>query len=187
MFHYEIRAPGVDSIAKGPSMQSKLRQPSTMFLDIKIKELEGLEFFQLRTGQEMCQSFHSDIWTTLILILSRAEPSILHAIIELGALHENEAALGMPISKGTIVNVRHRFAVSQYNSVIDTLTKRACCTATGYTSDAKQNPLVLLVTCLVFTRIDLLRGRYESAILHIRSALSILDEEVSQLPQDLNG
>jgi hypothetical protein len=80
--------------------------------------------------------------------------------------------LGMPLSTDRMSLSNHRFAVAQYNTSIKLLIEHA--------KDKSKDDirLVTLATCLIFIHIELLRGRYESAISHLRSGISILSDVV---------
>lgn len=142
------------------------------FPDAKFRELKGFDFFQRRTSRELSHHFDFGFWQTLVLQLSQSEPLILHAVIALGTLHENEEGLGMPLSTDRMSLLNHRFAVAQYNTSIKLLIEHA--------KDKSKDDirLVTLATCLVFIHIEFLRGRYESAISHLRSGISILSDVV---------
>jgi hypothetical protein len=177
----------------------RISTPPALFPQSKVLELRGFEFFQLRTAQEICQAFDFGFWRSLVLQLSRSEPAVLHAAIALGTLHETEEALGMPAPKDRVSDSRHRFAVSEYNTSIKLLTelanKRDMSSSSSSSSSNKANnssssdeeriKVTVLATCLIFVHIDLLRGHHQNAVLHIRSALDILDEDNGVIPSDI--
>lgn len=171
--------------SKTLSPPSRPQSSLAAFPNVKALELRGFEFFQMRTAQEMCPVFDFGFWSLLVLQLSQSEPAILHAVIALGTLHETEECLGMPISKDRLkYNDKHIFAVSQYNISIKLLTEQA--KAGGNPAHARRIKASVLTTCLIFTHIDLLRGLYEPAVVHIRSALKILEESSDILSPDVD-
>lgn len=145
--------------------------------DAKALELRGFEFFLTRTAPEMSYFFDSGFWQQFVLQLSRAEPLVLHAAIALGSLHENEESLGMPIARDRLTDSRHQFAVAQYNTAINLLTTRT------YGND-EECRLVTLAACLLFIHIEFIRGRYDLALAHIRSGLSISQRAFPELEDD---
>ncbi|KAH8880779.1 hypothetical protein GQ53DRAFT_773826 [Thozetella sp. PMI_491] len=162
------------------SRAERPRPAPSEFPQFKIHELRGFEFFQRRTAPEMCPVFELGFWDSVALQLSRSDPAVLRAAVALGTLHEMQESLGMPVSKDRVADPRHRFAVLQYNMAINTLTERAKEAANGkITAKTRLSPLP---ACLIFTHIDLLRGHYEAAVLHIRSAFAILEESHGLLP-----
>jgi hypothetical protein len=174
----------------------RISTPPALFPQSKVLQLRGFEFFQLRTAQEMCQAFDFGFWRSLVLQLSQSEPAVLHAAVALGTLHETEEALGMPVSKDRVSDSRHRFAVSQYNTSIKLLTelanKRDVSSSSSSSkaiisssSDEERIKVTVLATCLIFVHIDLLRGYHQNAVVHIRSALDILDEDNGVIPADI--
>lgn len=141
---------------------------------VKALELRGFEFFFVRTAPEMSY-FDFDFWPRLVLQLSRSDPLVLHAAIALGTLHENEEALGMPISKHRVSDARYCFAISQYNTALSLLGGQT-------TTNALRNRASVLATCLIFIHVELLRGAYDTAIKHISGGLKILKNSVT--PED---
>lgn len=144
--------------------------------DAKALELRGFEFFLTRTAPEMSCFFDSNFWQRFVLQLSRTEPLVLHAAIALGTLHENEESLGMPIARDRLTDFRHQFAVAQYNTAINLLTTQT------YDSD-EECRLITLATCLLFIHIEFMRGRYDLALAHIRSGLSISQGVLPELEE----
>ena len=98
---------------------------------------------------ELCRHFRWDLWLTKVLQLATTESSILHAATALVALHRQDPP----------------FALQQYNKAIRVLTV-----------DNTLSDDALLVTCLLFTHIEMLWGDYKSAFLHIRNGSTLLKE-----------
>ena len=149
-----------------PALSSVRSELLSHLPEAKALELRGFEFFLTRTAPEISY-FHSDFWESLVLQLSWSDPLVLHAAIALGTLHENEERHGMPVPKDKVSDARHRFAVAQYNTAIRLLRCR------NLRGDATSR-IAILVTCLIFIHIELLRGWNHVAIAHIRNGLRIL-------------
>lgn len=97
---------------------------------------------------ELCRHFRWDLWLTHVLQLATTESSILHATTAFVALYRQDRPL----------------AWQQYNKAIRVLT----------VDTVSVN--ALLVTCLLFTHIEILWGDYKSAFLHIRNGSTLLKE-----------
>jgi Fungal specific transcription factor domain len=112
---------------------------------------------------ELSGFYSSSFWEKLILQASTTEPALRHAVISIGALHEeyNNGTL-----KYDIDSTAPAFAVSQYTKAIGHLRK---CLANG-----KQAPLTALMSCILFVCFDSLRGFFTSAMIHLHSGLKIL-------------
>ncbi|KFY78525.1 hypothetical protein V499_02328 [Pseudogymnoascus sp. VKM F-103] len=137
-------------------------------VDATILERRSFDFFSSRTVRDLAWLFDSDLWEFTILQLSQSEKALRHAAVALSSLQEAEETYGMPISKDRAGDVRHRFAARHYNLAIHYLSEGMC-------AGAENARLTTLVTCLVFIHIELLRGRYEESLTHLRSGLQILE------------
>ncbi|OKL62046.1 hypothetical protein UA08_02406 [Talaromyces atroroseus] len=69
--------------------------------------------------------FDHDLWNHLFLQLSTAEPSVCHAVIAVGALHEEtQGSCDTIPSQGVPLNIPRRFALEQYGRAIAALNSR---------------------------------------------------------------
>ena len=144
-------------------------------------ELRAIGFFHDKTAPSLSSYFDAEFWTRLVFQMSYAEPSIRHAMVALGALHETrETGVKMVPSlfPGTHPayeeNVMHlikrpdvqdeQFALNQYNKAIMSLSKRL----SGDTSIE-----VALMACILFVCIEFLRGDAEPAVKHFNSGMQI--------------
>ena len=109
--------------------------------------------------------------------MSYVEPSVRHAMIALGALHEErergiklipiatqvvDPASATPVS--SIYRPGDDFALAQYNKAIVLLSKRM---------DSGAAVEVALLACILFVCIEFLRGDSEPAVRHFRSGMGI--------------
>lgn len=145
--------------------------------DATILERRSFDFFSSRTVRDLTWLFDSDLWEFTILQRSQSEKALRHAAVALSSLQEAEETYGMPISKDRTGDVKHRFAARHYNLAIHYLSEGMC-------AGAENARLTTLITCLVFIHIELLRGRYEESLTHLRSGLQILESERSETSRD---
>ncbi|KAK5168096.1 uncharacterized protein LTR77_006664 [Saxophila tyrrhenica] len=162
-------------------------------------ELRSLGFFHHKTAPSLSSYFDAEFWTRLVFQMSYVEPSVRHAMVALGALHEErerEVRLipimprmvtpNAPTTASTAVqwtgNTGHDFALAQYNKSIILLSKRM---DTGEAGGAIE---VALLTCILFVCIEFLQGDSEPAVKHFRSgmgiALNTLSNNGSRAAQD---
>lgn len=78
-----------------------------------------------------------------------AEPALKHAIIALGALHEN-------FTYQEYDTTNKQFAITQYSKAIQSLRKSL--------ASGAQQPLTALLTCILFVVFDSMQGSFESAL-----------------------
>ena len=113
--------------------------------------------------------------------MSYAEPSIRHAMVALGALHEKREhgvrmvpslfpGIQPPSGENQVVLIKHpdsqseQFALNQYNKAIMHLSKRL---------NAEGSTEVALLACILFVCIEFLRGDAEPAVKHFMSGMGI--------------
>lgn len=114
-------------------------------------------------------AFHSDFWSTLLPQASLSEPAVLHAVLALSSTHWDGSLLpGHKAWKaGQAPDKLERFALQHYNQAIQHLRP----------PQGETTLRVALITCLIFISIDLLRGNFATAQLHLRSGLKLLGDE----------
>ena len=141
-------------------------------------ELRAIGFFHDKTAPSLSSYFDADFWTRLVFQMSYVEPAIRHAMVALGALHEQrEQGLRMmvPMMPSGVEEspqslVKHsnghndQFALAQYNKSIAYLSKRM---STGSSIE------VALLACILFVCVEFLRGDCEPAVNHFKSGMSI--------------
>jgi hypothetical protein len=128
------------------------------------KERRAFEFFRACTAPELCGYFHDEFWERNILQASFSHPTLRHAIVALGALHESYKAALQTGAK--LVDCPDYFAMRQHTKALSNLSKSL--------SAGSQQTNVALMSCIVFSCFDSLTGEIDSAIMHIRSGLGIL-------------
>jgi hypothetical protein len=130
-------------------------------------EKRGFQFFITHTASELSGYYSSSFWESLILQASVLEPSLRHAVIAIGSLHEDfsnkKPQNSLDYRQNTLAS---GFAINQYTKAIGHLRWSL---ATG-----KQAPLTALMSCILFICFDSLRGYFETAMVHLQSGLRIL-------------
>ncbi|KAB8297250.1 hypothetical protein EYC80_002617 [Monilinia laxa] len=151
-----------------PEVQSVLEiQRIPTLLPGTVEERRGFQYFASNTATELSGYFDSSFWEHLILQASVAEPSLRHAIVGLGTLHENFSDRRLDLAtKCDAARSGFGFATDQYSKAISHLRRSL---AAG-----RQKPLTSLMSCILFVCFDSLRGHFSSAIMHLQSGLRIL-------------
>ena len=163
----------VPSIDKNPSF----------IPDIGPEELRAIDFFHVRTAPGLASYFDAEFWTRLVVQMSYVEPTIRHAIVALGSLHEQRElgakkmlplmghsleaeplGVSMPLPK-TRPGVENPLAIAQYNKAIMHLSNRLS------SSDASIE--VALLACILFVCVEFLRGDSNPAVNHFKSGMGI--------------
>lgn len=128
------------------------------------EERRAFHFFRSNSVRALQGYFDSEFWSRLVLQASHTEPTIRHAVIALGSLHEttqNKDSAMLKMGKGC-----DKFALQQCNKAIANLTQQFC--ARG------ERPIeVLLMSCALFVCFEALQGNYESALTHMESGVRV--------------
>lgn len=132
-------------------------------------ERRCFSYFQYHSIPNLVAFFDSQLWQQLALQISHADPAVYHAANMLGALHEDSEENRMRLLGEDLDRPRHRFAVEQAARSYALLNRRRA-------SQDPQLRKVVLLCCLIFVLSELLLGRYDSALQHLRSGLRILKE-----------
>ena len=131
------------------------------------QEKRGFNYFLSRTAPELSGYYNTTFWKELILKAGSTEPVLRHAVIAIGALHEdfaNKSSPSTPNFNGSAAS----FATNQYTRAIGRLRMDL--------ASGEQAPLTALMSCVLFVCFDSLRGHFESAMVHLKSGLRILKD-----------
>lgn len=131
-----------------------------------MEEKRGFDFFLQNTVAELSGYYESVFWDQLILAASTQKPSLRHAVIAIGALHEDFLRKRLVFSQTSVEGQNSRFAQNQYTKAIGELRRSL--------SSKKEEPLTALMSCIIFVCFDSLRGAFESAMVHLEAGLRIL-------------
>ncbi|RSL66484.1 hypothetical protein CEP54_003671 [Fusarium duplospermum] len=143
-------------------------------------ERESFDWFRHRASVKLCGVFSSRFWDTLVLQASMTAPAVLHALLALGSAHRLEvmrSCLQNETSMGSCEQ-QERFTLEQYNKAIACLRPHFAKTD----RDASSTRMVL-ITCVIFVCLELLRRRYVEGQTHLENGLNLL----SQLQADLQS
>ncbi|PWY68603.1 hypothetical protein BO70DRAFT_275984, partial [Aspergillus heteromorphus CBS 117.55] len=120
-------------------------------------------FVQAHTIPDALSYHDSPLWQQLILQMVNREPAVWHAMVALGAVHQEvePSNLGIPTTLEWM-------AMAQSTRSFEILRRRN-----------PQDPLmgdVTLLCCLLFIMKDLVRQDYDSSLQHLRAGLRIIRE-----------
>lgn len=128
------------------------------------EERRAFHFFRESSATDFPGFFESSFWGQLVLQASHAEPSIRHAVIALGSLHETVQQDEWTLLKSG--RACDPFALQQCNKAIGHLNQNIC-------SNSQHSREILLISCAIFICFESLQGSYESALSHMQSGLRI--------------
>ncbi|KAL2823128.1 hypothetical protein BJX63DRAFT_426944 [Aspergillus granulosus] len=136
-------------------------------------EKRCFSYFMNRTIPSLTALFDRPLWRKMAMQMSLVDRAVYHAANVLGALHEDSEQNQMRLSGENLSHPRHRFALEQASRSFEILHRRQA-------SNDPQLQEVMLVCCLLFVISDLLLGRYDNALEHLRGGLRILQETQQQ-------
>lgn len=131
-------------------------------------ERRAFHRFRDRTVEDLTAYFSSDFWSRIVLQLSHEEPCVQHAVVALGAAHEQFEEFGI----GRRVNDNKEskyFALQQYGKAMGRLKQRLA-------EEKELSAEVALVCCLVFISFTSVQGDFNMALEHLQMGLNILKE-----------
>ena len=139
------------------------------------------EWFKDRTVEKLPGSFDSKFWDTLLFQAIVDEPSVLYAVLALSSIHRRKILWrNGPTRSGDVPDEHERFMLRQYGKAIHHLQPH-------FASRSRASFRVALIACLVFTSLEFLRGRFETAQTHLQNGLRVLREMDVYSSTDDNG
>ncbi|KAL2811485.1 hypothetical protein BJX63DRAFT_433334 [Aspergillus granulosus] len=126
-------------------------------------ERASFDWFKGRTITKIPGSYLSDFWTTILLQASQTDQAVWHAVLALSSTHRSGFvhAISGQRSKQEQSTLRHLIRAVRHLEPHFSVQDRASCR-------------VILIVCLVFVVLDLLRGHFTAAQVHLRNGMNIL-------------
>jgi Fungal specific transcription factor domain len=140
--------------------------PPTNYATWETADLSQLDYYYSKVVFQLSGSWDSGFWNTLIMQLCHTEPAVRHAVNAISRAARNNEGVDTA-NKSTMLRSKDAYALREYNSAMKSLGSRIKLNDTS--------KLVPLVTCLLFTCLEFILGTVDSAMIHIRSGLQILD------------
>ena len=135
---------------------------------VGLDEQSSLDWFRCKTAVKLPGIFRSPFWDTLIYQVMAQEPALRSAVVALGLVHKSELVYGSRLgSQETIPDEHERAMLGHYGKAI-TFVQSHCSI-----QDKASNRLIL-VACIIFVYLELLRGRYRTAQAHLRNGVNVL-------------
>ncbi|KAJ0417833.1 hypothetical protein BJY00DRAFT_325277 [Aspergillus carlsbadensis] len=131
-------------------------------------ERASFDWFRRRTMVKIPGSYLSDFWTTILLQASQSDQAVWHSILALSSTHRSGFVQSLPGQRITQeqLTLRHLIRAVRHLGPHFSVRDKASCR-------------VILIVCLVLVALDLLRGYFTSAQVHLRNGLNILAQTQS--------
>ncbi|KAM5350999.1 hypothetical protein ACJ41O_003722 [Fusarium nematophilum] len=124
----------------------------------------ALDYFQAKAAPELCGFFENDLWSRLVLQISRRESCVRQMVVALGLLHESFHPSSHPTS-----SLLRRCAISEYGQGIMLLNSHI--STQGWAS--LEITLLCSILCVAF---EWLRGDYDAAHTHLSSSMNVMSQ-----------
>ncbi|BCR98828.1 Zn(II)2Cys6 transcription factor domain-containing protein [Aspergillus luchuensis] len=146
------------------------------------RDIRSFQFFYEKTVFSLAGYCGSELWSRSVLQVSQKEKPVWHALVALGALHENFEN-GQQIPGPWFSRKSHdTFALQQYLAAIRALLRPSedsgspSSTYVISSHGATLSVDVCLISCVLFVCYEIMSAHYVAALSHIRSGMKILGE-----------
>lgn len=138
-------------------------------------ESSCFEFYHVRTMLKIPGFFNSGFWDRIVLQICSTEPAVFHATIALAATQRSQELHSTMRNEwdskfldcDSDMKKWDRFALMHYNKSISQLQGH-------FQSRNHQSVQIALTACILFTCIELMRGTYSAANIHIDHGIKVL-------------
>lgn len=156
---------------------TRIDQDTRLLVNLKVDsdELICLEFFQFRSLFKLPGFFDTGFWEQIVPRLSAKEPAVMHAVVALASTQRSQEYISCMRTNPEDpffdydfeVAKWDRFALQQYNKAITHLKSH-------FEDNSHQAVQIALTTCILFICIELMRGSYSIANVHINHGINVL-------------
>ncbi|GFG15525.1 hypothetical protein IFM61606_07649 [Aspergillus udagawae] len=123
-----------------------------------------LQWFKERTRSKMTGSFSSEFWSGFVLQAGMSDPAVLHAILALSSVHRQ----GILNDDGLQTGDEEKVTLTRYSKAINYLQPH-------FKAKDRTAFRIALIVCVLFIALELLRGHFESARIHLQQGLNLLE------------
>lgn len=137
-------------------------------------EKECFDWFVIRTVRKLPGSYSSEFWSMILLQASHSEPAVLHASLALSAIHKTG------IVNNDATSNMEQFALQNYVKAIGLLKPH-------FEAKQESSSRVILIVCIIFVSLELLRGHFGTARTHLENGLRIIKDSHESSPSSACG
>lgn len=171
-------------IARTPSSPNEacsviLPQPGYISFFVASREdKECFDWFERRASPKLRGSFDSQFWSKLILQASINELAVRHAVLAVSFVHRRGSLniLDTRLEEeviGQVEQIPLRYFARSINNLQHHLS-----------ANTQASLRIVLITCIVFTTLDLLRSHFETARVHVRNGVYLVRKLKSVSKED---
>ncbi|EED15846.1 conserved hypothetical protein [Talaromyces stipitatus ATCC 10500] len=132
------------------------------------EDKECFHWFACRTSVKLKGSFDSEFWSKLILQASINELAVRHAVLAVSYVHRRGSLDVMDTrlkkeTTGQVDQVPLRYFARSINHLQHHLS-----------ANTQASLRIVLITCIILTTLDLLRGHFETARIHVKNGVYLV-------------
>ncbi|KAK7429078.1 hypothetical protein QQZ08_004293 [Neonectria magnoliae] len=174
----DAKSPDKLQLLSRPPSLALQKVPRGFTIDTPLGPQAGRSFyyFQQNTALEFAGYFNSDLWSSLVLQISRRETCVQQMVVALGLLHESFHHDHAGPQCNSPALALQKQAINQYSEAIRLLNSHI--SAYGWAS--LEITLLCSILCVAF---EWLRGDYVAARTHLLSSISIMFQWTDKSPQ----
>jgi hypothetical protein len=146
-----------------------LRPSSFSVLDADVEEVRHFQWFEARTVKKVPGFFALPFWNTLLFQACVAEPAVWHAVITLSSVHRRKIINETGENTDNTPDQHEKFMLRHYAKAIGHLQPHL-------PGENPSSTRVALITCVLFTCLEFLRGHFGTAEFHLHSGLKVISE-----------
>ncbi|KAF2717168.1 hypothetical protein K431DRAFT_161342 [Polychaeton citri CBS 116435] len=132
-------------------------------------EVQAFDYFRSYTAGQLTAAVPSSMWIRMALQMSSYEPSLIHAVSAVGAMHRATSLMAPNSPNRVNHEVHQQLAVNRYCKALGHLQRYMSTTQT-------ENVMleIVLIACLLFTMYEMLKGDPGMSFLHFSKGLEIV-------------
>lgn len=131
------------------------------------EDKEYFDWFERRASPKLRGSFNSEFWSKLILQASVNELAVRHAVLAVSFVHRRGSLNSLDTRLQEQSTGQAQVPLQHFAKSINSLQPHFCANT--------QNSLrIVLITCIIFTTLDLLRSHFETARIHIKNGVHLV-------------
>ncbi|KAJ3547532.1 hypothetical protein NM208_g1463 [Fusarium decemcellulare] len=166
--------------SSSPALSGPLVLSPGTLTSLNVDGYRALDYFQTKAAPELCGFFESDLWSTLVLQISRREACVRQMIVALGFLHESfHTAHTTSNSPSSALSLRQK-AIGEYGLGIGLLNKHI-------STQGWANLEITLLSSILCVTFEWLRGDYAAAHTHLWSSMSVMTQWTDGKRSLVNG
>lgn len=132
------------------------------------EDKQCFDWFEHRASPKLRGSFDSKFWSKLILQASINELAVRHAVLAVSFVHRRGSLnlLDTRLEEETMGQVE-QIPLQYFARSINNLQHHL-------SANTQASLRIVLITCIIFITLDLLRGHFETARIHVRNGVSLV-------------